>query len=237
MPPDNQFLGSRNDDYFAMSFGGVSVNWNDTSGNYGYSRWYGPGYDQRHFAANWTFVDAGHMADHDYRGVAYAPDRVTTSIRQTANITNYKIVNHYMVNRSLDLHTVEQASGHPIAVALPSAVFKHPSSVITIDAGQKTRAREFDRAPHGTGLANSAPPPPPAIISKLSDHVTAPHAGGIGSTGPRAASGPSHLFTKSTITTPAAASQFHGKLRPGAMGAPAAKSQNDHKKNEHNKPN
>ena len=225
MPPDNQFLGSRNNNYFEMSFGGVSLNWNDTSGYYGYSRWYGRDYDQRRFAANWTFVDTGHMADRDYRHVAYAPDRAITSIRQTTNITNYKVINNYMVNSSVDAHTVERASGRPVVAVAPTAVFKHPNSVMTIDAGQKARAREFDRAPHGTGLANSAPPPPPTVIDKLSDHQAAHHAGampGVAGALNAGSKGAPHLFTKTTITAPTAASQFHGNLRPGAIGAPPA---------------
>jgi len=225
MPPDNQFLGSRNNNYFEMSFGGVSLNWNDTSGYYGYSRWYGRDYDQRRFAANWTFVDTGHMADRDYRHVAYAPDRAITSIRQTTNITNYKVINNYMVNSSVDAHTVERASGRPVVAVAPTAVFKHPNSVMTIDAGQKARAREFDRAPHGTGLANSAPPPPPTVIDKLSDHQAAHHAGampGVAGALNAGSKGTPHLFTKTTITAPTAASQFHGNLRPGAIGAPPA---------------
>ena len=115
MPPDDDFLAGRDEFSVGISFAGVSANWNDASGDYGYARWYGRDYDQRRFAANWTFVDTGHMADRDYHHVAYSPDRVSISIRQTTNITNYTVVNNYVVNRSVDVHTVERASGHPVA--------------------------------------------------------------------------------------------------------------------------
>jgi hypothetical protein len=219
MPPDDQFLGGQGDVSIGISFGGVSVNWNDTSGDYGYSRWYGRDYDQRRFAANWTFVDTGHMADRDYRHDAYTPDRTVTIIHQTTNITNYTVVNNYMVNRSIDVHAVERASGHPIVAVASAAVFKHPNLVVTVAAGQKNRLREFDRAPHGTGVANSAPPPPPAVISKLSDKVAVHHAGGAGA---KVGGAPSHLFTKTTIAAPAAVAQFHGKPKAGPIGVTPA---------------
>ncbi|MGA7713222.1 MAG: DUF6600 domain-containing protein [Rhizomicrobium sp.] len=225
MPPDDDFLAGRDEGFIGFSFGGVAVNWNDASSDYGYSRWYGRDYDQRRFAANWTFVDTGHMADRDYRHVAYAPDRVSISIRQTTNITNYTVVNNYVVNRSVDVHAVERASGHPVVAVTTAAVFKHPNSVMTVAAGQKIRAREFDRAPHGSGIANSAPPPPAAVIGKLSDHVAAHHAGAMPGKPAAGAGAPSHLFTKTTITAPAATTQFHGKphaapINPPPAGAP-----------------
>ncbi len=215
MPPDDQFLRGQGDFFIGISFGGISVIWNDTSGGYGYSRWYGRDYDNRRFATYWTFVDTGHMADRDYHRFAYAPDRTITSIRLTRNITNYTVVNHYMVNRSIDVHAVERASGHPVQTVAAAAVFKHPNLVATVEAGQKNRVREFDHAPHGMGVANSAPLPPPTVIDKLSEHVAAHHAGGIGSTG---VGGPTHLFTKTSIVTPAATTQFHGKLQTGPIG-------------------
>jgi hypothetical protein len=218
MPPDDDFLDGRSGFSIGISLGGWRTRWNDTSDDYGYSRWYGRDYDQRRFAASWTFVDTGHMADRDYRRVAYAPDRVSISIRQTTNITNYTVVNNYMVNRSVDVHTVERASGHPVATVAAATVFKHPSTVLTVEAGQKIHAQEFSRAPHGSGIANSAPPPPPAVINTLSDHVATHHAGAspglVGNAG-GSSGAHSHVFTKATITTPAATTQFHGKLPAG----------------------
>ncbi len=229
MPPDDDFLRGRGDAFIGISFGGVSVNWNSTSGDYGYSRWYGRDYDQRRFAANWTFVDTGHLADRDYRHVAYTPDRAFISIRQTSNITNYTVVNNYVVNRSVDVHAVERASGHPVAAVAAATIFKHPNSVMTVAAGQKIRAREFAHAPHGTGIANSAPPPPPVVIGKLSDHVPAHHAGAAaGMSNKPGAGAPSHLFTKTTITAPAATSQFHGKPNPATSANVPAPSQGAH---------
>ncbi|GAA0561363.1 DUF6600 domain-containing protein [Rhizomicrobium electricum] len=223
MPPDDGFLGGRGEAFVGISFGGISASWNNTSDYYGYSRWYGRDYDQRRFAANWTFVDTGHMADRDYRHVAYTRDRAVTSIRQTTNITNYTVVNNYMVNRSVDVHAVERARGQAIVPVAAAAVFKRSNSVATVDDGQKYRVREFNRAPHGTGVANSAPPPPPAVIDKLSDHAPARHAGGTPGLADKPGAGAGrltpHVFTKATIATPAATTQFHGQLRAGPAGA------------------
>jgi hypothetical protein len=224
MPPDDNFLGGRGEAFIGISFGGVSINWNNTSDYYGYSRWYGRNYDRRRFAANWTFVDTGHMADRDYRRFAYAPSRTVTILNQTTNITNYTVVNNYVVNRSVDVRAVERASGRPVAPVAAAAVFKHPNSVMTVAAGRRARTQQFALTPHGTGIANSAPPPPPAVINRLSDHV-APHRtggmpGSVGTpgTGLPGAGGPTHLFTKKTIGNPTAVIQFHGKPPTGPLG-------------------
>ena len=227
MPPDDEFLGGRGDVSVSVSFGrgGGSSNWNDASGYYGYSRWYGRNYDERRFAANWTFVGTGHMADRDYRPYIVDRSRTVNIFHETRNVTNYTVVNNYVVNRSINVHDVEAAGGHRVRSVAAASVFRRPNLVTTVDAGQRVRTHEIGFAPHGTGIANSAPPPPPAVVNKLSNQVARRHMGGIGAKGGAAGKGPggpTHLFTKRSIANPAAVSQFHGKLHAGPMGATPA---------------
>ena len=84
------------------------------------------------------------------------------------------MVNNYIVNRSIDVHVVERAAGHPIAVEQARTVIRHPNLVTRVDAGQRVQMRERALAPRGTGSANSAPPPPPSVVSKPSTQAT-PH--------------------------------------------------------------
>ncbi|MEO7055039.1 MAG: DUF6600 domain-containing protein, partial [Rhizomicrobium sp.] len=71
MPPDDDFLRPS----------GISINlrfgdWNDTSGYYGYSRWYGSSFDQQRFGGLWVFVPGERLSDPGYR--RYALPRTQT---------------------------------------------------------------------------------------------------------------------------------------------------------------
>ena len=202
MPPDPYFLDRRSDTAMEFSFnaggGRVSFGWDDPS--FGYRGWYGRDYDDRRFAANWVFVGVGHMGDRDYRSAAVRdPLRVETIINQTRNITNYTVVNNYVVNKSVDLRVVERAAGHSIPVMHARDVVKHPGLIASVGAGQRARFAARGTAPVGSGLSNSAPPPPPRVVEKLSAHVAVSH----GRT-------PGHLFTKTTVVDPGVRNRFHG---------------------------
>src|SRR5580704_9688397 len=120
MPPDDAFLQGRGDAGFGVSF---RFGAGEIGGLYGYSRWYGPEYDESRFARNWVFVSLGHVADLDYRRVAVRnPVEIVDIIHRTRNVTNYTVVNNYVVNRSIDVHVVERAAGHPIAVVRAASV-------------------------------------------------------------------------------------------------------------------
>ena len=71
MPPDEGFLRGNGDH---SSFG-ISINFNRTDDYYGYSRWYGRGYDENRFASNWVFIGTGDLSDRDYRSHAVNQDR------------------------------------------------------------------------------------------------------------------------------------------------------------------
>jgi hypothetical protein len=210
MPPDDAFLQGGGDISIGTPFRfGVG----DSGGLYGYSQWYGPEYDENRFAQNWVFVGVGQIGFQDYRTVAIAdPAQIVNIIHQTRNVTNYTVVNNYVVNKSIDVHVVERAAGHPIPVVRAAAVIHHPNLLTTVDVGQRAQLRMRAVAPHGTGVANSAPPPPPHVVAALSTHVTAHHGGA-----------PSHLFTKTTAAAPEAQSRFHGPaVHAPAGGAPGA---------------
>src|SRR5215469_12245821 len=161
-PPDEAFLSGRGDVSLGISFGfgggQVAFNWNNDP-YYGYRSWYGPDFDDRRFAANWVFIGTGHMADRDYRAVVVRdPVQVVNIIHVTRNVTNYTVVNNYVVNKSIDVHVVERAAGHPIAVVPARVVIRHPEMIARVDVSQRIAERERVFTPHGTGTAGSAPP-------------------------------------------------------------------------------
>src|SRR5580692_6917160 len=69
MPPDDAFLGGRGD----IGLGGFGLTLQFRAGDvglYGYSRWYGPQYNEGLFARNWVFVGLGQIDSPDYGTVA-----------------------------------------------------------------------------------------------------------------------------------------------------------------------
>jgi hypothetical protein len=199
LPPDDAFLEGRDD--IGVSLGGINV-------AALYARWYGPVFNEGRFARNWVFVGVGDIALPDYRGVVIRdPVRVINIIHQTRNVTNYTVVNNFVVNRSIDVHVVERAAGHPIPVVRAATVIRHPNLVASVAVGQRVQLRMRDIAPRGRGIANSAPPPPPRVVAKLSTNV-APRNGHVSV----------HLFTKATVAAPEAQSRFHGAPVRGAAG-------------------
>ncbi|MGH6889397.1 MAG: DUF6600 domain-containing protein, partial [Rhizomicrobium sp.] len=208
MPPDEAFLHGRGDLGVSASFrfgvGGVT-------GFYGYSRWY-PEYNENLFARNWVFVGTGQITAPNYRVVAIRnPAQVINIIHRTRNVTNYTVVNNHLVNRSVNVNLVERAVGHPVPVVRAATVIRNPRLVTTVAVGQRVQMRARQIAPHGTGIANSAPPPPAGVVAKLSTHAPVSHG-----------TGPSHLFTRATVTAPQSQNRFHGtpaKAGEGANGA------------------
>ncbi len=224
MPPDEAFLGGRGDFGIGGSIGGVSFRFGlgEVGGFYGYSRWYGPDYDENRFARNWIFVGAGHMADRDYRPYVVNNNmQVINIIHQTRNITNYTVVNNYVVNKSVDVHVVERAAGRPIPVVRAAMIVRHPNLVTRVDVGQRVQLRMRAAAPRGMGVANSAPPPPATVINKLSVNVR-----------PVNGHAPVHLFTRAAVARPEVQSRFQGPpvhavpestiMRQRPPGAPAS---------------
>jgi hypothetical protein len=215
MPPDPAFIEGRG---LSVGGGGVSISfgWNSDP-YYGYRNWYGGDYDDRRFASNWVFVGYGHVADRDYgRYAVRDPARTINIVHQTTTVVNYTVVNNYVVNRGIDVHHVEQVAHHPVAVVPARQVIRRPNLIASIAAGQHAREQARMIAPMGHGTANSAPPPPPQIVQRLSAQP------------PRSRGGrpPAHLFTKADVGNPAVVNtHFHGKLMPNeghppAMGGP-----------------
>ena len=212
MPPDDRFLGRGPSTSIGISIGGLSVSFNSTEDDYGYSRWYGRDYGRDRFASNWIFIGTGHIADRDYRRYEAPRNDYRTIIHNTTNITNYTVVNNYVVNRSIDPNVVRKAGGHVQPVKIADVV-KRPQFITRADTGSQLQARMRAERPHGTGLANSAPKPTPIQIQSLSTKV------------PRAQAGkPSaHLFTRDTVTKARLSPRPAGTTPlPSPVGAPGA---------------
>jgi hypothetical protein len=210
-PPDERFLRGEGDISFGLSFGGarLSLSWNGEP-DYGYRTWYGPDFDERWYAQNWIIVGVGHLADpnfHDYS--VQNPVQVVNIIHNTTNITSYTVVNNYVVNRGISISVVQHAAGHPIAIEPARAVIRNPRLVLSVNTSRQIQERERSFTPHGSGFANSAPPPPPQVVGKLSANRPAHN-------GPQ----PSHLFTRATVTNPQVQTHFHGPSPGGTMMGP-----------------
>ena len=208
MPPDDEFLGRGPSTSIGVSIGGLSVRFNNTDDNYGYSRWYGRDYSQDRFASNWVFVGTGHIGETDYGRYQAPRSNYTTLIRDSHNITNYTVVNNYVVNRSVDPRTVQQAGGH-VQTVHASVVIKRPQFVARADAGSQVQARMRTERPRGTGLAGSAPKPTAAQIQSLSTKAPPAHGG----------KPPAHLFTRDTVVK-APLAEKPGTSAPTANGSP-----------------
>jgi hypothetical protein len=217
LPPDDAFLEGRADIGI-----GVSFRFGDFDVGALYSRWYGPTFNERRFAANWIFLPTGFIAVPDYqRVVVRDPVRIVNIIHRTRNVTNYTVINNIVVNKSVDVRLVERAAGHPIAVVHAATVIRRPNLVASVSVGQRVQLRMREVAPRGHGIANSAPPPPPRVVASLSVNVT-----------PRNGRPPVHLFTKATVTAPEAQSRFRGTpvrgpRADGEMGGAAMTGPND----------
>jgi hypothetical protein len=192
MPPDEAFLNGGGPSV-GISLGGdigVSIDFNNTGDYYGYSQWYGSGYGENSFAANWVFVGTGHISDRDYSRYEAPAGNYTTIIHNTTNITNYTVVNNYIVNKSVNVQVFEKASGHPVQKLTVSDVIRKPQFITHVDAGRAIQTRMRAEVPRGNGHAGSAPKPSPQIVQSLSQKV-APHNG----------KQPAHLFTRTTVTS------------------------------------
>ncbi len=214
MPPDQQFLSGGGD-----QFGGPVGEFDDADGYYGYSHWYGPSYRPDQFAAAWVFIGVGHLADRDYRPYTVPRTRVVDIIHQTRNITNYTVVNNYMVNRSVPLQTVERARGQPVRAMRAAEVMRRPALIATVSAGRQARAHAL---PRGTGLQNSAPKPAAAVMHKLSPAPARHHE-----------SAPAHPTPARPTAAPEAAPKAHTE-QPGAaapLPAPANQRPAEHREN------
>jgi hypothetical protein len=62
----------------------------------------------------WCFVDERHINAPVVREYVVPRERNVTYVHTTQNITNYTVVNQRIVNRSVDVHQVERATGQPV---------------------------------------------------------------------------------------------------------------------------
>jgi hypothetical protein len=210
MPPDQAFL--EGGPSIGISVGGglnFSINFGNTQGYYGYSQWYGPGYDESRFASNWVFVDEGHIADRDFHRYQAPQSNYTVLIRGGTNITHYTVTNNFVVNLSVDPRAVQRASGHAVPVVHLAQIIKRPQFVTTANQGQQIQSRMRTQSPRGTGIANSAPRPSATVVQSLSTNIT-----------PRNGRPATHLFTRDTVTSAPLPIKRGGAVVPGATTSP-----------------
>jgi len=199
MPPDEGFLRGDTGGF------SISINFNRTDDYYGYSRWYGRSYDQNRFASNWVFVGTGNLSDRDYRSHAVSGGNVVNIINTTNNVTNYTVVNNYVVNRSVDARAVEQAGGRPVATVSAATVVRTPALITTADTGRAVQVQTRQAQPQGTGTVSSAPQPSAEVVRNLSTRPVE-----------RNGRTPAHLFTQTTVVNAPL------KPAPAAVAPPAA---------------
>lgn len=108
-----------------------------------------PAWVETHVAATtWVFVDQPHFCAPTLRGTVVVTSRNTEIIRSTRNITNVTVVKGRVVDRSLDVHTVERFGGP----AVPRARFVKEQERPTLVER---------RGPQETRHAFAMPAPPP----------------------------------------------------------------------------
>ncbi len=197
MPPDDAFIrGDFRDDgrHGSLSIG-ISIDLRNTRDYYGYRQWYGNAYNENLFSSNWVFINSNRIFDRDYRRYAVeSRPAVVNILNNTTNITNYKVVNNYVVNASIDVAKVERATGKRMEYVNTTEITKKPDLITKVDAGRETQTRVRQRIPQGAGLQNSAPKPSDEVVKGLSTQFE-PRKGRVepsGKNSPR-------LYTRETV--------------------------------------
>jgi len=189
MPPDQSFLGFGNPGTgLDVSFG----DWDNINGYYGYSDWYGPRFNDALFGAMWTFVPMAHVADPGYRNYAVATPRIVNIVRNSRNVTNYTVINNVIINKSMNVTVVQQASGHPIAPVHAAAALHNSRWIAPVNKGVQVQAQMRQATPRGNGATNSAPRPTPAQVQTLSTRA-------VPLKGASSGAAPTHIFTRTTV--------------------------------------
>lgn len=195
MPPDERFLEGT--DVGAVSGVGIAIGAfsltfsGHSDDDYGYRRWYGPDYSDEMYQEQWHFVPLRHFDDPDYR--RYEPPRqeYRTIINKSVSITNYTVVNNYIVNRSVSPEALRRAGAPPVKPMRAAQFFRRPPLVMSVVRGRQMQDRMRTEAPRGTGVAHSAPAPTEAQVRTLSARPLRAHPGAA--PGAR----PSHLLLRS----------------------------------------
>jgi hypothetical protein len=196
MPPDDDFLRPSG---VSVSFG----DWSDIGGYYGYSRWYGPQFDEARFGALWTFVPGERLTDRSFRRYALPRPQTVTLVRGSRNITNYTVVNNIIINRSVNINVVAPRGGRPPQPVRASTVLGNNRFIAPVNQGVQIQQRARQERPRGNGLVNSAPPPTPIQIRGLSNRAipvraqnNAPNAAPGAPPNAGAGNGQRHLFNR-----------------------------------------
>ncbi len=138
MPPDDAFLAG--DEVYR-------TDWNNWDSGYGYADWYGPNYGAAWLLSMAVFVDDKHFADRDYMRYVAPRNRIAPIVNKFRNITNYTTVNNIVVNRSVDVGSIERASGRRITPVPENTVSKTRTPIVPVNVGRQVQVQE--RKTHG----------------------------------------------------------------------------------------
>jgi hypothetical protein len=120
----------------------------------------------------YSFVGEGAILTPRLSTVIVAPERNTTIIQNTTNITNYSVVNNRVVNNGVNVQRIEQVTGRPVprVSAASQAGFYQPSVVTR--AARINKSESFVNRPARAGGS---------LITSQSARTTA--TTGLGTTG------------------------------------------------------
>ena len=222
MPPDDDFLRPS-----GVSIGVSFGDWNDIGGYYGYSRWYGPDFDENRFGNLWVFVPGGRLSDPGYRRYELARPQTINIVRQSRNITNYTVVNNIIINRSANVNVVRGPQGRPPQTVRANTVLRSTRFIAPVNQGEQIQQRARQERPHGNGIAGSAPQPTQQQIQSLSTRAipvrtqnSAPGNAPAGNPNSPPANRGSHLFNRNTVTQFAARQQAQPNGQPAQAQQP-----------------
>ncbi len=129
-PPDAAFLGG-------IGIGLTVGNWDLNF--YGYRDWYGGAVGP---ADLWFFVGGGHFADVGFQRYALPPAQAATLIVRTRDVTEYRTVNGFVVNRSFGVREIAHLAGHPIAAVHARSVLRPGVPMMRVSAGRAIGVHE-----------------------------------------------------------------------------------------------
>ncbi len=105
--------------WVAWRWGGGYCGWAPLPPQVGFSfgvglEWGGFDVDRGYDYSAWTFVEASRITDPEMRRYVVNSGRNVTLLRETRNVTNYRVEGGRIVNNSVDVGQIERLTGRPV---------------------------------------------------------------------------------------------------------------------------